>query len=714
MPVFDPMPLAADLQPIPIGVYRYRPEEDVPFEPLPNVRCTKITWYEGAHPADAEFRYVVDPFLNPALPTSFTKLVSLGTSGPGVLLEDDRVVVVAAAPSGELRYLFDGFIKLPELSLTGDGLAVPIRAVQVAIRAWDSTFLGGPYRQALRWDDPEWTVPTMLPGRFNPSGKPNCTGPGYEYEPPDGGLPFPVFIDEAVPLPAEARTYWTVDRAVQMILGTMNNRETWITNPTPEQLETSLTRIIATGADPIDLDDPETFDRLRVVINDQAAQDRTWPEFVEQLLAPHGFRFRFSLRADAEGRPETYLTFYHVTDPNPGPIHRVVYLQPPGSVLDANRSNLSAVQLQRDSTQLVNRIQVRFAPTRIEMGVILLPGFEPEPDDADPENIERFRRTKESPDVDPRKYRSWTYNETGEGVWRYNPGDVEGVYEQGPEVVNGFDGIFNQGYYAQRRRPAQSRLLSADEDGRPRRPMLGILVNYSGEAPGIWDGSGDVYWIKGGWRLDEERLGIVVEANDPNDWAIGGHEDVEQLNGGHLRLIDWLNGTNGAERRNIALVLVCVLEDDFAVRADPGRDPHSPTRFEVSRAVDSSDRHRFDLVHASSPYFDPGRRAKDAEGNDLDVQVNRDDREQARSDAISRRAASAYPVFAGSMTLPRLSNTYPVGARITRIVGHDMSLRLDGGSDPDAAVYPRIVQVTWDLDQGQYTRLQLTDGRATR
>src|SRR5262245_10920923 len=131
-----------------VGVYRYRPGESPPYELLPNVRVLTIQFREGPDPGIARFRYVFDAANPPYDPTYFQDALPTDSGLPGVVRNDDRLVVFADAPDGSPIPLFDGFAQVPELSLAAFEEQVTFLAMGVAIREWDTPIGGALMRHA--------------------------------------------------------------------------------------------------------------------------------------------------------------------------------------------------------------------------------------------------------------------------------------------------------------------------------------------------------------------------------------------------------------------------------------------------------------------------------------------------------------------------------------------------------------------------------------
>src|SRR5689334_10631623 len=90
-------------------VCRYHPEQGQRYEPLLNVRVLEITAREGPDPGIARFRYVFEYGSPSTIPSSFQQAMSTDSSLPGVVQNDDRLVVFTSNSDGLPEVLFDGF-----------------------------------------------------------------------------------------------------------------------------------------------------------------------------------------------------------------------------------------------------------------------------------------------------------------------------------------------------------------------------------------------------------------------------------------------------------------------------------------------------------------------------------------------------------------------------------------------------------------------------
>ena len=135
----------------PVGVFRYQAGGVGNSEFLSNIRVLTIQYREGADAGVARFRYVFDSATSSTVPNSFQDALSVDAGQPGVVANDDRLIVMTFDPDGTPEILFDGFAQVPELGLGADREMVTFVALGVAIREWDTPIGGALMRDA---DDP--------------------------------------------------------------------------------------------------------------------------------------------------------------------------------------------------------------------------------------------------------------------------------------------------------------------------------------------------------------------------------------------------------------------------------------------------------------------------------------------------------------------------------------------------------------------------------
>jgi hypothetical protein len=241
-------------------------------------------------------------------------------------------------------------------------------------------------------------------------------------------------------------------------------------------------------------------------------------------------------------------------------------------------------------------------------------------------------------------------------------------------------------------------------------------LDYAGKGPipGLYDpAKGDsVYWqkvAKGGWRLDRDRLGIVVTVNDPDAWEIGLPEDEapagNYLAGGVLNLVECL-ANGGGQTPALVFRLTCVIEgdDNFAAESDPKLDRAAPSRFTVRRRVDARDRHRVDIISGTSPLA--------ADTGLLKITNARDDSPRMRALADARTRATLAPPMGGALSVPRFTAAYRPGDKVRQVRGRGAEFAVGGGMGGNSKVYPTAVGVLWEFDPGQSTTILVDDSRA--
>ena len=79
-----------------VGVYRYSPGGLGGYGSLPNVRVLTIQFREGADAGVARFRYVFDGARPATDPDSFQDALSVDATMPGIVADDERLVVLGS------------------------------------------------------------------------------------------------------------------------------------------------------------------------------------------------------------------------------------------------------------------------------------------------------------------------------------------------------------------------------------------------------------------------------------------------------------------------------------------------------------------------------------------------------------------------------------------------------------------------------------------
>jgi hypothetical protein len=699
------MPASASIEvpPVPlcrpaatVGVYRYLPAGSPKYSHLPNVQVLGIRYREGADPGVARFRYVFDAAGPPTDPQSFQQVMGVGSDLPGVVRNDDRLVVFATNPDGTPIALFDGFAQVPEMDLSPRREEVTFLAFGVAVREWDTPIGGALVRDA---DSPATIsdVETDLETHFNPGGRPNATPAGASTK--DGfGNQYPTFLDPNLIRSPDVRQSWSLPMAARYLCFRHNPDQSYVQNPDGAALDPLLVSLSPVSNAAFSPDDPTTFEVQPILVPDYPATGKVWPEALNDLLAPNGFGMAFRVGTDANGDPYTYLDVFQ----RQGSIdwtYKDLYLQPYGSAFDPASTNLGSARLARDISELANSITVESALVRYEATFVLAPGFAiSQADAAGAGAIDAFDLGNAAPSGPAAAaYRLYVFDETGEGHWDFDSGSFIAAATPLNALLGDDDPNLTRP--VKRRRVPIGELFTVDGSRRPLRAQLAISTNYQGKQPGVWDGTGTWQPVVGGFELLKDRLGIRINAPNPNGWHIGSSSasGAPYPSG----IVHGVEDQANPGASHFALRLTCVIEGDSTVSATAGRRPTSPTSYTVTRHVDARDRYVKHVIAAESQFNPSGTPV-----------VVRDDTPDAQADADARRAARESGEVAGSVTIPRFSNAYAIGDKVRSIQGRDLSLQTNAGMPmTEAPVYPAVVGLSWLFDGGQSTVLQLSDRR---
>lgn len=683
--------------PVPVGVFRLRGGQ---YEPLPNIQVLTIQSREGADPGAARFRYVFDPLGPQGAPQAFEQAMAVDSDLPGVVQNDDRLVVMTVYPDGSPMILFDGFAQVPELSYAPSHELVTFSAFGVAVRAWDTPVGGALMRDA---DDPVHgeDVETGLDVYFNPQGQPNATPAGADAEDAVGNT-YPTFLDPLVIRDPDVRRSWTLPMAIRYICYHENAGQEYVLNPDGGAIDALLdSRSPDDGAGLI-LGDPSTFASEPIEVPDYPATGKAWPNVVEDLLRPNGFGMAFRLESDGAGLPSTALDLFRLQDSSPAVV-KDLYLQTRGSFLDPAQTNMGAARLARDMAGVANAYTVESQLVRFEASFVLAPGFPvASADSASAASLAAFNLNDPAfSATNHDKYRLYVFDETGEGHWDWSSSAIVKDVPSLDAVLAG-DDPHNPLPYARRRRAPLGELFTLDPNRKPLRAQLSISTDYAGKGPSVWDGTGTWQPIHGGFELLRDRLGIWINVANPNGWAIGPSSAANApYPSGVVRGVEAQTGAVGPK---FSLRLTCVIEGDASIEATADRRPSSPTAYQVLRRVDARDRY---FKHQIAPH---------SEFNTTGSFVTaRDDTQEAQAEADARRLAGEAGEVLGSVTIPRFTGAYRVGDRIRSIQGRNLSLRTNAGApDEEGEVYPAVVGLTWDFEGKQHTILHLSDQRGLR
>ena len=676
-----------------VGVYRYAGGN---YQYLSNIRVLAIQYREGADAGVARFRYVFDVNNPSGVPNSFQDAMSVDSTSPGVVANDDRLVVMTYNPDGSAQPLFDGFAQVPELGLSPDRQSVTFVAFGVAIREWDTPVAGALTRDA---DHPSTVsdYETDLVARFNADGLPNATPQGADALGGSGGT-YPTFLDPLIFRNPDPRRFWTLPMAVRYLCFRENSDQTYVKNPDGSLLDSLLDSRVP-SSDNLLPDDPSTYNSDPILVPDYPATGKPWPVAVADLIAPNGFGMAFRLGTDGSGNPSTTLDIFRRQDGSDSTF-KDVYLQPSGASLDPGQTNLAAARLARDMSGVANAITVESQLIRYEASFILAPGFPISSSDAASNttlagfdrNSANFSQTNHD------AYRLYVFDETGEGHW--SPTTTQkSITVPSLDALLGAEDDPDTGYVRRRRVPI-GELFSLNPNQKPLKARLSISTDFNGSSPGLWDGTGTWQPVGGGFELLPDRLGIWVNAPNPNSWNIQpSRVGNAPYPAGVVKGIEdqALSGS-----KHFTLRLTCVIEGDHVLSATADRRPSSPTGYTITRRVDARDRYVKHLIAAGSE-FNPGSQPV----------VARDDSLDAIAEANARRTAGEAGEVAGAITIPRFTQAYRIGDRVRSIQGRNLSLKTNAGAPTEEGeVYPAVVGLTWNFDGDQETILQLSDQRS--
>jgi hypothetical protein len=766
---FSPYPQAPALQATPVMVCLYNPA--VPpssgggnnsspwYTIIPNVRCEQIQYKEGHEPPTARFSYILDLVANASngWPDEFDDIWPIQVAPSNyVVTTGNELVALAILGNNTTRVLFHGYARVPQTDLTPGTQHVSFVAVGVAIRAWDMPIGGRWQRDGDAPSTNSAGAQTDLPTRFNPAATgtrsiggylPNCTPDGYDVN-QGADNPYPVFLDPDIDRSPDPRTFWGLSKAVRYLLANWNTVKSgdtegdlMIDNPDFGVLDSLLqNRQPLEGQQFFDPTNSSTYTTEPNRIRDYDATNKPWPEAVEALLGFYGFGMRFVCEDDQYGRPYDYLEIYRKdaagpTDP------KQVYLPDTGTNLTDALANVAAMHAAFDYHAVANQVFIESHPERYECSVILAPGYTPAAGDVS--NMAQFTLSNldssNATAAQRAKYRYYIADECGDGHWSIKNQSfvaagaqigidlgplfaLEEGDEGGGDGDDGGDG--NQGTdempYVVRYRPGRDKLFSKDTLNKPLPATLAVSRDYVGaDPPCLWDSvSGTWQTIPKGWELMRDRLGILVTANDPNQWNVSpplpgtvNQEPTGVLHGIESMATPGAAPAPGASFTNqqFWLRLTTVIEADYGIEATATKRAASPLPFTIQRNVDAVDHFYYDVVDGTSPYSpNPGP------AGPANATVIKDDSTEALAHACQLRTACEFPPITASVVIPMLVGYISIGDRVSQINGRNVSLLTNAGvSQGEAAAYPFVVSVTWDF-QGdkQTTTVQLSDRRA--
>jgi len=235
---------------------------------------------------------------------------------------------------------------------------------------------------------------------------------------------------------------WSIDQAVQSLSVVMND-ETFVTN----NVETAgiVDPMFSTGPD---------------VKNVALRRGSYLPDYLDALLTPLGFGWYLDYRLIPSLAPADARVLIVIYKQGVGP-EKTVKLQPPGSVLDLNQTNLAATRITTNIADAANSVEAYGSLEQREITVELYRGWPESQDDLNLDDLDRTNPDGKFAD-NQNAWRLWVANEAG---------DYSGTRTVSaiiPSSALDLSPVFSRAIPRRRR---FDRPLTRDENGR-RRPIL--------------------------------------------------------------------------------------------------------------------------------------------------------------------------------------------------------------------------------------------------
>lgn len=756
---FDPLGQSLAENATAVGVFRVVSNEpgEAQFTLAPNVRCEQIQRREGAVPSTAQFSYFLDIVAQvQGWPTQFEQIFPINAPpSPYIFRADDEIAVVAQLPDGTYRGLFHGFAQGPQIDVTGEGQQITFVAQGVEVRLWDQpiNFRRQRANSALASIDPEEMsgagtyADIFAPCRFNPDRIPNCI-PGaapFEVTDDEEENEYPIFCDIALAkhfmdANTDRPSFWTVDKFAQYILAIYND-ESFVDNPDFFTLTSLLQSRTPTGAF-FDPNDPATFTSNPIPVADIDGTGHPWPEVLQSGLNPNGFAMVFRTEvAPEDGTLNDFIEIYRRDAAGPYD-PKQIYLPTTGTDITDGIANAAALHLSWDYNNIKNAIEVEMEPFQLELSWILAPNFQPAGGDqtvapavaptippTPPTGAAQFYKSNldQAPATVRKKYREFVGGEGNGQYWSFGQSkfvngekDIHALYAPDPNRESVYEGPKTSAFY----QPLKT-LVAKDQNGKPRKAILEVLRNPAPVPGGIPFGStrldpdfdglhfanttGNVtdtrqYWenVDDGWELLDDRIGINITVENPDDWHINKRGTI-------IRAITGCASTLPEDvPAQFTLRLTVVAELPERVPVFEGMRSASPTIFPRWGLVDRQDQFKIQAQgHHEFDMLAPVANTK--------ITYPHDDYDDAEHEGVAIRSRHEFPTLAGSVTIPELSFAYQIADRIQLVYGRNASLAANVGDTQESPTYPYVVGVTWDFTGNhQHTILELSDHRLSR
>jgi hypothetical protein len=446
-----------------------------------------------------------------------------------------------------------------------------------------------------------------------------------------------------------------------------------------------------------------------IQIRDYDASNKAVPEVFAELLRYCGFVMTYFQDTDNNGKPKSSLKIIR-KDALATAAPMVLYLAPIGTpILQPAQNNVTSLHLARDSNQMVNQWTVETSLKQYEISILLAPGFQPSAGDAADRTPFLLSNLTSASLDQRRKYRWWVASEAGDGYFDMSASSWI------VDVAPNFQNIFprddtGEPTYVDRYRPGSNTLITIDpETGKPLKAILQVKMGAPSGRPQLSTDATPTGWITvhRGWRLLEDRLGIEVTTNDPDEWVTGTKsKDITSSSEGITKILALTaTATPGPDVPPFVLKLTTVVEADRRLPIGSQKRTASPTKFARERSSDGKDHFQYCEVAQSSWYYN---------NYGAGPPVVRDDTKAAQTHCDQLRSAHEFPTLAGSATLPFITDYYQIGDRVKVIQGRNASLQINvGASSGETPCYPWITAFAWDFSgDKQQTIVQFSDRRA--
>ena len=725
-------PVPLERTAIQVEVLRYHPGQTGSaniFEEMTSLRVLTVHQQLGTDPGTCTLRYAFDG-TNSQSPQSVQDALSTSSTLNQAVEIGDQIVIRVTRPDGAQDFLFWGYPVRFSMQMAGDQEVVAITCRGIARKMWESPVGGAIMRSPYYADKSSgnFDVDTDIVWQANPHGNANAlakTLNGASLWTDNGSgrsETYPVVIDPNASKATSSqqaistvRTSFTLASLVAGLIFQNNTTDQYVSNPDPTLLANTLVTREPIAGKALDVTNPATYTAKDIVVRDMPLTGRDWPTLVEELIRDYAFGMSFrlipNLRSDVT-LPKCQLDIFAQQSGD----KRSVYLQPRGSSLDSNLTNVGTAEISRDLDHAVNQWTVIGRRARYEASFVLAPAFAMQKVDGSTiTNINQYDTNNPQFANFSSFYRVFILDECGEG---YYLNGTNTLTNNGPTDISSVIGLDSSGFqipFAKNRRKPLEDLITVDADGKAMKFVVSVSTDYGtvngGQPyPAVWNGKGTWQDVTtGGYVLLPDRLGIRITTANPNNWKIGhSNQSGAPFSSGTVRLVEalsgFLNPSNGQPNYPPVFIrLTCSFEGDTCVKATAPRRDTSPISETISRTIDARDRYQLNTITKSSNLNTTGK-----------LIVSRDDTANCLSVAEAARLASECGLLEGTITIPRITKYYKIGDRITDINGRGLGLQTSQTGGSNDITYPIVTGIRWDFAPKQKTTLTISDESQAR